>query len=68
MNDESNKITVDEDLPNFFRSIKMSSAQELIAENENLMERFGIEVTDPDTVKGLSKIMMPFKAMQGIPN
>ena len=64
---KAKKMVVDEDLPNFFLSIRMSSAQELVCENENLMNKFGFEITDPDTIKGLSNIMMPFKAMLGSP-
>lgn len=61
------EYSVDEDLPNFFESIKKSSALELVDENKNMMENFGFETTDPDTVEGLSRITMPFKAMQGSP-
>jgi hypothetical protein len=57
------EYSVDEDLPNFFESIKKSSALELVDENKNMMENFGFETTDPDTVEGLSSIIMPFKAM-----
>ena len=32
-----------------------------------MKENFGFETTDPDTVRGLSSIVMPFKAMQGTP-
>lgn len=61
------QYSVDEDLPNFFETIKKSVAQELILENDNMMKNFGFETTDPDTVEGLSRIIMPFKAMQGTP-
>jgi hypothetical protein len=30
------ELAVDEDLPNFFKSVKLSHADELIAENENM--------------------------------
>ena len=32
-----------------------------------MRNQFGFEINDPDTIKGLSKITMPFKAMQGSP-
>lgn len=56
-------MMVDEDLPNFFKAIKLSSAKELILENENLQANFGFETTDPDTIEGMSQISMPTKAM-----
>ena len=31
------EIVVDEDLPNFFKSVKLSQADELIAENTNMI-------------------------------
>ena len=56
-------MMVDEDLPNFFKAIKLSSAKELILENQNLQINFGFETTDPDTIDGMSQISMPVKAM-----
>ena len=35
-------IEVDEDLPNFFKVIKLSQADELVNEEENMMNNFGI--------------------------
>lgn len=62
-----NKIQVDEDLPNFFKSIKMTQAREIVCENQNMKDRFGFEIQDPDTIEGLDRIVMPFKSMQGTP-
>lgn len=44
------EIQVDEDLPNFYKSIKLSHADELVKENENMMQNFGFEPNDPDTI------------------
>ena len=35
-------IEVDEDLPNFFKVIKLSQADEIVNEEENMMNNFGI--------------------------
>lgn len=64
---EKGKMKVDEDLPNFFESIKLSSAKDLVAENDNMRNNFGFETNDPDTIAQLQNIIMPFKAMQGTP-
>lgn len=60
-------IEVDEDLPNFFRSVKLSQADELILENENMRENFGFEHNDPDTIAELNHATIPKKAMTGTP-
>lgn len=61
------EIAVDEDLPNFFKSVKLSQADELIAENTNMMENFGFEPNDPDTIRILDSTVVPKKAIQGTP-
>lgn len=44
------EIAVDEDLPHFFEAVKLSSADELISENLNMMQNYGFEPNDPDTI------------------
>lgn len=60
-------IDVDEDLPNFFRSIKLSQADEIVMEMDNMRQNFGFEHMDPDTVDILDATEMPVKAIQGTP-
>lgn len=60
-------IDVDEDLPIFFRSIKLSQADEVVKETENMKDNFGFEYMDPDTVSLLDSTPMPDKAIQGTP-
>lgn len=64
---ESQKIEVDEDLPNFFSVIKFTAADEILDEEENFQNNFGILINDPDTITSLKKIIMPKKACQGTP-
>ena len=61
------EIEVDEDLPNFFDTIKLSMADEIIAENTNMIENYGFEPNDPDTIDRLEKSSMPKRPMQGTP-
>ena len=61
------EINVDEDLPNFFNCVKLSHADELIKENENMKENFGFEYNDPDTIEILDATKIPKKACQGTP-
>lgn len=60
-------IKVDEDLPNFFKSVKLTQADELILENQNMQDNFGINLNDPDTIAVLDTTTMPKKAIQGTP-
>lgn len=39
---QSRDIAVDEDLPNFFTSIKLSQADEIVLEDQNMMKNYGI--------------------------
>jgi len=47
---QEKEIKVDEDLPNFFDTILLSQADELVNEEKNVKEYFGIAFNDPDTV------------------
>lgn len=63
----SKEIKVDEDLPNFFKSVKLSQADELIYENENMRKNFLFNLNDPDTIARLDETKVPKKAIQGTP-
>ncbi len=63
----SKEIKVDEDLPNFFKSVKLSHADELVIENENMEKNFLIMPNDPDTIERLNNTKIPKKAVQGTP-
>ena len=58
---------MDEDLPNFFKCVRLSQADELVLEERNLEENYLIQINDPDTVKRLDDTSMPKKAIQGTP-
>lgn len=57
------ELVVDEDLPNFFKSVKLNQADELIKENENMKDNFGFEPNDPDTIEILDATKLPKKAI-----
>ena len=63
----SQEIQVDEDLPNFFKSVKLSHADELIEENNNMMDHYLFMPNDPDTIEVLDATKIPKKAIQGTP-
>jgi len=46
-------IKVDEDLPNFYKAVKFTSANKIIISNENMMNNYGFERTDPDCIRTL---------------
>jgi len=48
---QEKEIEVDEDLPNFFTCVKLSQADEVVLEENNMRENFGILINDPDTIE-----------------
>jgi len=56
-------ISVDEDLPNFFKSVMLSHADELIMENTNMQTNYGFEHNDPDTIEILDATKVPKKSI-----
>ena len=64
---QKKEILVDEDLPNFFDTILLSKADELVKEEENLKQIYGIECNDPDTVDRLDYCTQPPRSMMGTP-
>lgn len=57
------EINVDEDLPHFFEAVKLSQANELVIENSNMMNNYGFEPNDPDTINILDHTKLPKKAI-----
>jgi hypothetical protein len=64
---QSKEIEVDEDLPNFFKTVKLSQADELVSEEVNMKENFGFSFNDGDTIATLDETCVPKKAIQGTP-
>lgn len=67
---EREEIEVDEDLPDFFKCVKLSQADEVIAEEANMQNKFGFLVNDPDTIHELEQVEPPKKSQgscQGTP-
>ena len=64
---QDKKIEVDEGLPNFFNVIKLSQADQIVKEEENMKNNFEISMNDPDTVEKLDNTTIPKKAVQGTP-
>ena len=64
---ESQKIEVDENLPNFFSVVRFTASDEVIEEEKNCQTNLGFLINDPDTIESLKKIKMPKKACQGTP-
>lgn len=64
---QKKEIEVDEDLPNFFKTILLNQADEIVQEEVNIQEFYGFLITDPDTVTELRKAKQPKKAMIGTP-
>jgi len=61
------EFEVDEDLPNFFKTISLGQADMIVNEEAHIKDNFGVLVNDPDTVKTLDNTEVPKKAIQGTP-
>ena len=59
----SKDITVDEDLPNFFKAVRLQQADEVILESENMKQNYGFEVEDPKVLQILDLTRMPKKSI-----
>ena len=64
---QKKEIKVDEDLPNFFKTIRLNQADEIVLEEENMRKHYLLQINDPDTVEQLDSTKMPKKAMMGTP-
>jgi hypothetical protein len=56
-------IDVDEDLPNFFTSVRLAQADEVVLESANIKDNYGIEFEDPFVLEILDHTIMPKKAI-----
>jgi hypothetical protein len=61
------KINVDENLPFFFTSIKLTEADWLIKENENLRDEYGFSIISNKVSRILDTTAPPKKAISGVP-
>ena len=64
---QDKQIAVDEDLPNFFKCITLSQADQLVEEERNMEKHYLLQINDPDTVDRLDNTAMPSKSIQGTP-
>jgi hypothetical protein len=64
---QSKEIQVDEDLPDFYDTLKLSMADELLNEEGNMKENFYLSFNDADTIDALTKIKNPVRPIQGSP-
>lgn len=47
---QAKEIEVDEDLPPFFESIKITQAEEVLLEEHNMLHNYGFSFNDGDTI------------------
>lgn len=64
---QANEIEVDEDLPPFLTTVKLSQADEILKEEQNMNANYGASFQDVDTIDELRKTVIPKNAIQGTP-
>jgi len=62
----SNVIEVDENLPSFFTSVKLSDSDWLVKENKYVKDNYNFSFTNEDVVKQLDDWKLPKKPISGI--
>lgn len=60
-------MEVDEDLPNFFTALMLSEAEKIVAENRQMMNEFGFELSESWLIEKLENTTWPEKSIQGTP-
>lgn len=61
------EMEVDEDLPNFFTALLLSESEKVLAENKQMMEEFGFELSESWLIEKLDNTKWPEKSIQGTP-
>jgi hypothetical protein len=61
------KINVDENLPYFFKAIRLTDADWLLKENDNLEQNYGFEIISDDVSETLDTVGVTKKAITGVP-
>lgn len=64
---QAKEIEVDEDLPSFLTTVKLSQCDEILEEEKNMKENYGFSFTDQDTIDMLEKAVIPKVAIVGTP-
>lgn len=65
---QKHDIEVDEDLPNFWKVVKMGYADEVVKETDNLKDNYFVEIEDPRVVDLLAGVVdMPKRAVTRTP-
>ena len=60
------KIEVDEDLPNFFETVKLSDADWIVYENRNLRENYGFSMVAPEVEQRLDDWKLVKRPIRGV--
>lgn len=60
-------IEVDEDLPNFYSTVKLSHADEVLMESENMKNNYSVEIELPTVTSTLNNTKIPKRATQRTP-
>lgn len=61
------ELEVDEDLPNFFTALMLTEAEKICAENRQMMNEYGFELSESWLIEKLECTQWPEKSIQGTP-
>ena len=64
---QAKEIKVNQDLPPFLETMLLSQADELVIDDQNLKDYYGIECNDPALIEILDYTKQPKRSMMGTP-
>jgi len=62
----SNEIDVDENLPDFYKAVKLSDADWMVKEQEYYVNEYNLKIVEPELAEKMDEVGRPKKAVQGI--
>jgi len=62
----SNEIDVDENLPDFYKAVKLSDADWMVKEQEYYLNEYQLKVVEPELAEKMDEVGRPEKSVQGI--
>lgn len=62
----SNEIEVDENLPSFYKAVKLSDADWIVKENQYLEDNYSFRFAPTNLIKEMDNVSVPKKPVQGI--
>ena len=64
---QAKELEVDEDLPDFYTTVKLLHSSEILSEEANMFKNYGFSFNDGDTIAALQRSCVPKRPIVGTP-